>query len=251
MSSPNSIKVNWPEYWQDGVVKTLNSMGIMTTELSPASKLFVEFSKNCKKPVLDVGCAFGAATFPAIESGAEVIACDIDQDHLNFIRENLNEKLIHKIKLIHGDFFSDLLFANKSISAINISQVLHFFKGEKIEEGLKNCFRWLDNNGKLFITVMTHNLGIYNQNTLSKEILRKKELGYKWPGEINQKEFARDEYKNQIPDFAHFFDKETLSDLCVKIGFELDFSEYFCFSNIPSFYKTNGKEYISLVATKK
>jgi SAM-dependent methyltransferase len=94
MNSFNKIK--WPEYWQDGVIKTLNSMGIMTTELSPSSKSFVEFSKNCLKPVLDVGCAFGAATFPALENGAEVVACDIDADHLKFIQENIDSKFKNK-----------------------------------------------------------------------------------------------------------------------------------------------------------
>ena len=91
-SSHQPSNIEWPEYWQNGVIKTLNSMGIMTTELSPASKGFVEFSKGCSRPVLDVGCAFGAATFPALENGAEVIACDIDAEHLKFIQENISEE---------------------------------------------------------------------------------------------------------------------------------------------------------------
>jgi SAM-dependent methyltransferase len=249
-SSQRSNNIKWPEYWQNGVIKTFNSMGIMTTELSPASQAFVEFSKSCSKPILDVGCAFGAAIFPALENGAEVVACDIDADHLKFIQENIDPKFTKKLTILHGDFFSDVHRSDNSLSAINISQVLHFFKGEKIEQGIKNCFRWLQKDGKIFITVMTQNLGIYNQDTLSKEITRKKEQGCQWPGEVNQKEFARDEYKAQIPDFAHFLGKDVLISLFERIGFKIEVIEYFCFDKIPDFYKTNGDEYISLVAIK-
>ena len=241
----------WPPYWQTGVIKTANSMGIMTTELSPSSKEFIEYCKVVTKPVLDIGCAFGSATFPALNNGAEVIACDICKTHLDFIAENVDSKLSSKLKLVHGDFLKNLYLEPKSLSAIHISMVLHFLTGDQIKAGLKKCLDWLEPNGKLFILNMTADLGIYNQQTLKAEINKKKLRGDKFPGEINERDFAREDYITQIPEFAHFFDYETLGNIIKSSGFEIECINYFCFDEIPQFYKTNGKEYIAAIAKKK
>ena len=97
---------------------------------------------------------------------------------------------------------------------------------------------------------MTSNLGIYDQEKLSFEIEKRKKEGIKWPGEVNQKLFAREEYVPQIPEFAHFLDVETISCVLEKNGFCIDWIDSFTFKEIPDFYRTNGKEYICLEATK-
>lgn len=239
----------FPPYWQNGVIKTKNSMGIMTTDLSPSTKEFVKYCSPGKK-VVDIGCAFGAATFPALEKGAEVIACDIGKEHLDFITESLDPKFCDKLTIVHGDFLSDLDIKPNSLSAIHISQVIHFLTGDQIEITLKKFHEWLQPDGKLYIVNMTADLGIYKQNELKAEIQNKKLRGEKWPGEIKQRDFARPEYVPQIPVLAHFFDKDFLSELLEKNGFSLEYIDYFRFENIPEFYKTSGKEYLATVAKK-
>ena len=239
----------FPAYWQNGVIKTKNSMGIMTTDLSPSTKEFLNYCSPGKK-VVDIGCAFGAATFPALEKGAEVIACDIGKEHLDFIAESIDPKVSDKLTLVHGDFLKDLDIKPNSLSAIHISQVIHFLTGDQIETTFKKFHEWLKPDGKLYIVNMTTDLGIYKQEELKNEIKAKKLRGEKWPGEVNQRDFAREEYVPQIPVLAHFFDKEFLGELLEKRGFSVENIEYFRFDNIPEFYKTTGKEYLATIAKK-
>ena len=54
-----------------GFVKTFNNMGFMTTYLDEFSQKFVDSSVNCGGPVLDIGCAYGNASIPALKQGGE------------------------------------------------------------------------------------------------------------------------------------------------------------------------------------
>ena len=243
-------KPSWPQLFKKGMVKTLNGMGIMTTELSPPSKEFVEFAKLAKQALLDVGCAFGSATFPALENGSTVIACDIEKQHLDFIAEHVDRDQKDHLRLLQASFPHELSFPAHSLSGIHIAMVLHFMTGEEIEASLRKCFEWLERGGKIFVVNMTTDLGIYRNDDLKSEYLRRQRLGHKWPGEIQQRAFAREDWANQLPELAHFLDSEQLRCVLEEIGFVLEWMDYFCYQDIPDEYKTNGKEYIGLVAQK-
>ena len=62
--------IAWPEEWFKGAIKTKNATGIMVTDLGPAEKEFIALAETAKQPLMDIGCAYGVATRPAIANGA-------------------------------------------------------------------------------------------------------------------------------------------------------------------------------------
>lgn len=239
----------WPDEWEKGLIKTQNSMGVMFKELSPAARAFVEYAKIATSPLLDIGAAYGATSIPALENGAEVIACDLSEEHLLILRQSIDQKFIPKLKTTSNKFPDKLHFENESLSGILISNVLHFMDGESVTNGLQKCFRWLKNDGKLFVTVMTPHLSFYYQ--LLPEYEKRVREGVKWPGIFNPKSVANDKWRDNLPDFVHLFEMDAIKKVIEQAGFTIDKIEYFCYKNYPDEHRTDGKEFISLCATKR
>lgn len=246
----NVINNIWPKEWVKGMIKTKNKMGIMTTEHSPPAKFFIEYAKNANKPMLDVGCAYGAVTIPAILNGATVIGCDLDHEHLSILEKSIPDKFRHLLHTNIASFPSQVDFPDESLSAIHISMVLHFMKGDEITIGLEKCYRWLEPGGKLCVVNMTPYLGLFKWQELSAFYFTRVANNEKWPGEINCREFAKSNWVDQLPEFAHFFDINSMRSITERAGFRVEDIYYFCYDKIPDEYKTNGKEYVGMIATK-
>lgn len=239
---------HWPQEWQNGIIKTSNSMGIMTTELSPVAKQFVEFAKTAQKPLLDIGASYGVATYPALQQGAEVIACDLSEADLAVLKQGVPASHQNKLQTLCARFPYDVHLPQDSLSGIHISMVLHFLHGVDVEAGLKQCHHWLAKSGKLFIVVMTPYHGIFS-NVMSVYEERIK-AGEQWPGAIDLHQHVPENWRHQLPPFAHFFMPDVLQAAVEKAGFMVEVNEHFCYDNFPVQYKTNGKEFVGLIARK-
>lgn len=247
----NMTHSTWPETWVKGMIKTKNKMGIMTLENAPPSKAFIEFAKIAKHPLLDIGCAYGAVVIPAILNGAKVIACDIEPAHLTILQASLPANYVHLLETTTDAFPTALHFNPESLAAIHISMVLHFMKGEAILAGLQKCYQWLAPGGKLYVVNMTPNLGLFDWQVLAKYYQERVKNGEQWPGEINCRQFAKASWAEQLPEFAHFFEIDSMRSVAEQAGFTIDDIYYFCFENIPDEYKTNGQEYVGMIASKQ
>lgn len=239
----------WPDEWDQGLIKTENAMGVMFKELSPAAEAFVQYAKIATSPLLDIGAAYGATTIPALENGAEVIACDLSEAHLSILRKSTDQIFIHNLKTWSKKFPDELHIENESLSGILISNVLHFMDGESITHGLQQCCNWLKYDGKLFVTVMTPHLSFYYQ--LLPEYKKRVQEGIEWPGIFNPKLVATDKWRDNLPDFVHLFEMDVIKRVIEQAGFTIDKIEYFCYKNYPDEHRTDGKEFISLCATKR
>lgn len=240
----------WPETWVKGMIKTKNKMGIMTVELSPPAKAFVEYAKSVSKPMLDIGCAYGAATIPAILNGASLIANDLEKEHLDILEKSLPDGHGHKLSTTSKSFTEDLDFEEGSLSAIHISMVLHFLKGDVVQEGFNKFFKWLEPGGKLFVVNQSPYLGLYEWKSLSAHYEKRLKSGEKWPGEISVRDFAKEGWGAQLPEFAHFFDPEITRRIAQEAGFAIEELDYFIYDNVPEEYKESGKGWVGLVARK-
>lgn len=239
----------WPEEWEQGVIKTKNAMGVMFKELSPAAQAFVDFAKEAKYPLLDVGAAFGAAAIPALTNGAQVIACDMDEEHLSILRQSTPHNVCKNLKTISATFPYDLHLKPESLSGILISNVLHFMDGKTVSDSIHHCWQWLKPGGKLFITVMTPHLSFYY--SLIPEYEKRVKEGVEWPGIFNPQLVASEKWKNNLPDFVHLFELDTIKRVVEKETFIIDDIHYFCYKNYSDEHRTDGKEFISLCATKQ
>ena len=132
------------------VLPTQNKRGF-TYKLSKYGDAFLDYARKSKYPVVDIGCAYGVATIPALRTGANVIAVDMDANHLQTIQESVPEKWRKRLTLLQGKFPFELNFAEASIGAFYISHVLPFLTPEEIGEAVHKLYKWLVPGGKVFI----------------------------------------------------------------------------------------------------
>lgn len=246
-----SKKPSYPREVVKGMLNTVNKMGVTTLELAPPTQEFVEFSSHCKKPVLDIGCGFGVSSLAALNMGASVIAFDLAQEHLRVLKDNTSPERRHHLITKVGRFPDDLDFEANSLSAVHASMILHFLTGEEIIAGLKQCYNYLEPGGQLFLGVMTPYLGIYDTKKLCAEYDSRITQSKKWPGYISHIPFVKEEWRNQLPPFAHFFKVDTAVKFVTEAGFEVEVAYYYTLNNIPREYITNGKEYVGFRALKR
>ena len=128
-----------------GFINTLNNMGFMVESLDEFSIEFVDHAASTKSPSLDIGCAFGVATIPALLKGATVIANDLYVGHLNILKENVPEEFQKNLTLMAGDFLTlfQAIDWENHFNSILVSRVLHFFKGDDIKKSFSLFFKIL------------------------------------------------------------------------------------------------------------
>jgi SAM-dependent methyltransferase len=175
------IPHQWPIEIEPGLIPTSNAMGIMTREPAPVALKFAEHAGRADRPVLEVGAAYGNASYPALEAGGTVIACDLAEDELAKLRAPVPRHMQKRLITIPARFPEQLRFTPGSLSAILAAQVLHFFDGATVQSALSSAFRWLEpGDGRLYLVVMTPQLSYYIK--FLPEFQRRKVAGDPWPG---------------------------------------------------------------------
>ena len=82
-----------PEPFIEGLVPTLNHRGFMSDTMNYFSAQFAEYAGKIDTEVLDIGCAYGIASQAALENGARVLACDMDERHLQILLRETPQEL--------------------------------------------------------------------------------------------------------------------------------------------------------------
>lgn len=226
---------------------TRNRTGWTSNVLNELSELFVAFAATARRPVLDIGAAYGVATLPALAAGATVYANDADPAHLAVLEAATLPNHLPRLQLFPGRFPQDLDFPPASLDAVHASNILHFLTGEELTLGLANVRRWLAPGGRLFIQAGTP----YQQPfqafiPIYEERLR---AGVPWPGWIpDARAISNHKKLSQIPRSLHLLDEHLLTNLVASSGLHVDRAWTYCRRDLPKSMHLNGSEGVGLVA---
>jgi hypothetical protein len=243
------IPRQWPTEVEPGLILTTNAMGIMTKEPAPVALKFAEDASRAACPVLEIGAAYGNASYPALEAGATVIACDLSEEELARLRAPVPREMRRRLITIPARFPEQLHFTAGSLSGILAAQVLHFFDGPTVQLALATAFRWLEpGDGRLYLVVMTPQLSYYVK--FLPEFQRRKASGDPWPGTFDPRLAATPDWRDRLPSLVNLFDADVLRRAVQGAGFVIEHLEPFCYRNFPEKHRTNGEEFLGLIARK-
>jgi SAM-dependent methyltransferase len=227
-------------------VPTLNKQGFAATNLDRFSKEFTSFEDG---DFLEIGAAFGYATLKALENGACVTANDTDSGHLKHIKNVAEKRGFNKLNIAQGSFPEQLEFPDNTFQKILISRVLHFFTGQQIQSAMKTINKWLKPNGKVFIVCETPYLK--NWTLFSPEYEKRKQDGIIFPGEITCPKNWENNRTENLPEFVHWLDKETLVKLVSDSGLEIIGASYIDRSGqFPHDLLLDGRESVGIIGKK-
>ncbi|CAA0119968.1 Uncharacterised protein [BD1-7 clade bacterium] len=238
----------------DWVKPTVDNRGLMFKKMIRNSQAFVDSTGKFDKPVLDLGCAYGVATIPTLEKGQAVIACDLEQRHLDQLIDAVPKTYHPLLMTVCASFPDGIELPDESISAALSSYVFHFLKGPELQIGLQKIYRWLQPGGKLYINVGTP--FIKNFDTLDA-FHQRKEKGERWPGELYEEDipehFQAKFSEESRCQFMHLFTVETMTRELEGAGFEVESSFYdelvMC-DEYREFFSGGGKGVLCLVAQR-
>ena len=227
-------------------VPTLNQQGYATVNIDPFSQKFTEYADGT---FLEIGAAFGYTTLKALENGATVIANDMDDRHLKALSETAKEKGLNKLQTIAAQFPSGLNFDVESFRKILICRVLHFFSGEDIKQALKKVHNWLEVGGELYVVCETTFLT--NWQKFIPEYENRKKAGVTFPGEIDDPKHWENTWSDNLPEFVHWLDVDTLTDLFLEAGFEVVEVDYINRAGqFPSSLLLDGRESVGIIGRR-
>jgi SAM-dependent methyltransferase len=240
--------LSMPPAEPNGFIHTLNKMGYMTSWVDPTSQAFVDFSPLAPGPVLDIGAAYGVATLAALHTGAQVIANDLEAQHLDILYERVPPHLRANLTLHPGQVPEAVDFLPNSLGAILASRVLHFFDGERIEQTVAKCFEWLAPGGRAFVVADTPYMNNYQHFIAPYEARRR--AGSRWPGYIPMLRGLKNGRTAFLPRYFHFLDCEVLERVFGEAGFILERCSLFSRQDYPDDLRCDGREGVGLVARK-
>lgn len=241
--------ITMPPPVSEMLTPTLNLMGFMTSWIDPYTEAFVKFAPFAPGPSLDIGASYGIATLAALETGADVIACDPDRRHLEICSQRTPSNQRSRLRLLQGSLPNQINLEEESVGAILCSRVLHFLTGQEIEESVFNMFRWLCPGGRIYLIADTPYNG-FLKSFLPLYKARKLQ-GDLWPGQIdNFPEFMPTELAPSLPSFFHTLDPDILVRVCTQVGFRVERVGFIARIDYLPDAQDDGREGVGLIACK-
>lgn len=141
-----------------GLVPTKNNTGCMFLQVGGYVNDWLNEWKVGSKPLLDIGCAYGIHTLHALKSGCDVIAADMSEAHISELQKKAMRSEYSAGNLISSHVMRlptespSSILPQASVSAVLISEVLHFLQVGEPLPALKQVFDWLVPGGRLFVS---------------------------------------------------------------------------------------------------
>ncbi|MBI4351612.1 MAG: class I SAM-dependent methyltransferase [Elusimicrobia bacterium] len=249
MTEAKNIPPAMPAPDENGLFRTLNSMGTMTPSPDIFSSAFIEFASKAPGRCLDIGAAYGVSTIPALAGGAHVVANDIDGRHLRILASRVPTEDRARLELAPGNFPDEMDFQPGSFGAVLICRVMHFFDGPRIDRAAAKVREWLAPGGKVFVVAETPFIGTARAFFPTYEARLK--AGNKWPGVVENVSAHDPKRAGSLPSLFHLLDDRVLSRVFTSAGFTIERLAYFARPDYPADIRLDGKESIGMIAIKK
>jgi SAM-dependent methyltransferase len=222
-------------------------------QLSYIGQKFIDFAANASLPVLDIGCAYGVSSIPCLRQGTKVVACDMNQEHLDELEERTPEACREFLTKHLARFPNETHFPENSFSAIILSHVLSFLEKDELILGFNDLHRWLCPGGRLFILnytpfhrKLTDFIPVYEQRLKESPT---------FAGEIQDvRMYSPDKLPfENLPHRLLCLDKPTMRFLLDENKFTIDYLEYIGGKDagVPEDIQLDGNEWIGCIVTKK
>jgi SAM-dependent methyltransferase len=239
---------------------TKNQMGWASEQLNDVSTAFVDFCRTgfCSSEesrALDIGAAFGTAAIAALRAGAQVIANDLEAEHLAVLRERvaadagLGPKALERLRTQPARFPRETWFVEHTIGAVHASNVFHFLTGNQLERGITAISQWLRPGGKLFVHAVTPYQTAFAP--FIEEYERRLAAGDRWPGWIPKLSvWSRHKKFGQMPRSIHLLDDIVLRRVADAAGLTVERVWLYRRKDQPVSLCMDGRESVGLIAVK-
>jgi SAM-dependent methyltransferase len=239
-----------PKQWVAGLVPTMNDKGFMFEVLDEFADEFIRQAGASADESLEIGCAYGVATIPALQAGARITSCDMDARHLAILKSRVPEKHIDRLTLKTGTL-PDIDLPENHFGTLLCSRVLHFLRGDDVDASVRNMYRWLKPGGRLFLIADTP-FGIWRKFIPVWEANIAK--GERWPGlmenPVSFLPFQSDIKETSGLELMNMMDPDILRRTCEEAGFKVDRARYIDRGDFGGKGRMDGRENCGLTAIK-
>ena len=203
-----------------GMVPTMNNTGWMIETPDRVSMAFADYAGAIDDEVLDIGCAYGVATLHALERGARVLACDIEQKHLDVLQQRVPEAARARVRT-QVAVLPAVDFESNRFAAVLASRVLHFLSPSDVRQTIVKAYDWLRPGGRLFLVADSPFSGPWKAK--ASEYEQRKAAGEDWPGHFDDyAKFLRPgSDPTEHPSFINVMDPDVLERECRAVGFDI------------------------------
>jgi SAM-dependent methyltransferase len=203
-----------------GLIPTLNNTGWMTETLDDYSRAFTEHAGSIGTECLDIGCAYGVATLPALAGGARVLACDLEPRHLEILDRRVPRQDRERFRSQPGAM-PGVDFPPGSFGAILCARALHFLRPRDVELTVRKMYDWTAPGGRIFLITDSPYVGPWWKS--APEYERRKRECCPWPGLVENYAAllppGTDATKH--PGFINPMDPDILRRVAGEAGFEV------------------------------
>ncbi|MDI9358444.1 MAG: class I SAM-dependent methyltransferase [Phycisphaerales bacterium] len=209
------ILTHRPSINKEGLIRTDNKFGWTIPEPDNCMSQFIEFACKNNLHNLDIGAAYGVASLQVAEKGGLITAIDIDQQHLNIIKNSIIKDFEHNIQVQLLKFPQETNFPAKSIGGILLAHVIHFLDYNTLLTALEKMYDWLHPEGKIFVTVFSDR-SQWLSNMSPIDWLNKDYPTTIYPKKIDMK------IGRWLPDELLLFTPQKLQSLFKKFNFKIE-----------------------------
>lgn len=136
-------------------LKTKNNMGFAHLTPSKATQELYKQAETQKGTYADIGAAYGVDTIYMVKAGAHVVAIDLETQHLDVLKKQLNVEDQQRLETRCQRFPEEVCLESETYDAILLSRILIFLTPDALDVTLKNVYRALKVGGKVYVITIS------------------------------------------------------------------------------------------------